>query len=192
MSRIPGIHNRLRAISTALFLAAAIALGAGPPDTTSARADNAAIAINDEDGSSVFELAFDVRRVAGEVVDEQNTAVAYASCESCRTVAISIQIVIVLSDPDVVTPENVAVAVNEACTLCETFAAAYQFVIGGQPLRLTGQGRRQIADIRRRLGELGDPDLSLDELQSQLGELITELREVLDNSLVPIKGRRRR
>ena len=115
-----------------ITLAAALALfasTAAAPAPALAQ-DNAAIAINTEDGASVFELAFDVQRVMNGVVDQQNVAVAYASCADCQTVAIAIQIVLVMSDPTVITPENYAIALNEGCDTCATLASAYQFVFG--------------------------------------------------------------
>ena len=144
----------------------------GAVTAPAAQADNEAVAINEEDGSSIFEFAFDVRNVAGDVVDEQNTAVAYSSCESCRTIAIAIQIVIVVSDPDILTPENVAVAVNEECTLCETIAVAYQFVVGGEGLQLSEDGLEELDEIREEIAELVEdsPTLSLDELKPELGD----------------------
>lgn len=154
--------------------------------------DNSATAVNREDGASVFDLAFSVRRVAGDTVDETNTAVAYASCETCQTVAIAIQVVLVTAeDPDVVSPENVAVAVNEECTTCATFAGAYQFVYGrGGPVRITAAGRQEIARIRKELRELGRRfergELTIDDVEEAVTELTADLRRVLDEELVPV------
>ena len=148
--------------------------------------DNLALAINTQDGSSLFRFAFEIRRVAGEVVDNQNVAVAYSSCTGCRTLAIAIQIVIVTGSPSIVTPVNAAVAVNENCTLCETFASAYQFVIGGSgPLRLTGEGQSRIRAIANEVRRLGESDLPIEEIQARLDELMAELKHVLQTELVP-------
>ncbi len=189
MSRGPATSlMRLRAT---LFALAIVFLGlAGAVTAPAAQADNAAVAINEEDGSSIFEFAFDVRKVAGDVVDEQNTAVAYSSCESCRTIAISIQIVLVVSDPNILTPENVAVAVNEDCTLCETMAAAYQFVVGGEGLELSEDGLEELDEIREEIAELleDSQEMSLDKFKRKLERLISEIREVLDRELVPIES----
>ena len=80
--------------------------------------DNAAVAVNQKDGSSLFKFAFDIRRVMNGVVDQGNAAVAYSSCEECQTVAVAIQLILIMSDPDVVSPENLALAINYECTLC--------------------------------------------------------------------------
>jgi putative peptide zinc metalloprotease protein len=149
---------------------------------------NAAIAINTEDGSSLFKLAFAIRQVAGDVVDQQNVAVAYASCTSCQTTAIAIEIVLVTGDPSTVTPENVAVAVNENCNLCDTFATAYQFVVStGGPVRFTHEGLRELRQIRHELKKL--KGLSNEEIRARLPDLIARLRTVLKTQLVPVKRR---
>jgi putative peptide zinc metalloprotease protein len=178
-----------------LALLAAVLLAFGLPGL--ARADdgnglglnpdaNSAIAINTEDGSSLFKLAFAIRRVAGDVVDQQNVAVAYASCTSCQTTAIAIEIVLVTGDPNVATPENVAVAVNESCHLCDTFATAYQFVVStGGPVHFTSEGMRELQQIRHELRKL--KGLSNAEIRARLPALIARLKQVLQTQLVPVK-----
>ena len=153
-----------------------------------AQGDNAAVAVNTTDGSSLFKFAFSIRHVANGVVDQGNAAVAYASCESCQTVAVAIQIVLVATDPDVVTPTNLAIAINENCTLCETMAAAYQFVFGGADGRLgfSAEGLRRLAALRTDFRELGREELTLDEIAVRVDELMGELRDVLDTELVEV------
>jgi putative peptide zinc metalloprotease protein len=150
--------------------------------------DNTAIAINTKDGSALFKFAFSVKRVAGDVVDNGNAAVAFASCENCRTVAIAIQIVLVTGDPSVVTPTNLALAFNFECTLCETMASAYQFVFGnGDNMRFTAEGRRTLAEIRRAFHDLRKEadQLTLAEIDARVRELVDRIRVVLQNELVP-------
>ncbi|MDX6517736.1 MAG: putative peptide zinc metalloprotease protein [Gaiellaceae bacterium] len=178
-----------------LALLAAVLLAFGLPGL--ARADdgnglglnpdaNSAIAFNTEDGSSLFKLAFAIRRVAGDVVDQQNVAVAYASCTSCQTTAIAIEIVLVTGDPNVASPENVAVAVNESCHLCDTFATAYQFVVStGGPVHFTSEGMRELQQIRHELRQL--KGLSNAEIRARLPALIARLKQVLQTQLVPVK-----
>lgn len=149
--------------------------------------DNLAVAINTKDGATVFKLAFDIRRVMGDVVDEANAAVAFANCEACRTVAIAIQTVLVFSDPSVVTPENLAIAINQECVACETMAFAYQFVLGTDgAVRFTRDGNQALHDIRTQLKDLRDADLTIEELQAQLDEIVGQLQQVIAAELVPI------
>jgi putative peptide zinc metalloprotease protein len=167
----------------ALFLVAFL-FAAAP----AAAQDNSAVAVNDKDGSTIIDLALDISRVTGDVTS-QNVAVAYASCDSCTTVAIAIQILFVVGDPGVVAPLNAAIAINENCTSCQTLASAYQFVIAiGTPFRLTREGRRMMVRVFRGLRELRRTDLPIDQIQARLDELMTDLRTVLTKHIVPKKG----
>jgi putative peptide zinc metalloprotease protein len=164
----------------------AIALLLGPVSPALAQ-DNAAVAQNTTDGSSVFQLAFDIRRTMQPVVEETNVAIAYSSCSSCRTVAIAIQIVLVMGDVTSATPQNVAVAINENCTACETFAAAYQFVLStGGPVRFTREARHELRAIKRLLRRLGRGDIPLAELDARLKEIKARIKRVLETGLEPV------
>jgi putative peptide zinc metalloprotease protein len=169
-----------------LALAAALLISFALPAAASAQ-DNAAVAINTKDGSSIFRLAFDVRRTMHDVVDSSNAAVAFSSCESCRTVAVAIQVVLVMSDPTVVSPENVALAINLECVACATLASAYQYVttVGG-PVHFDAEGSKEIAEIRKALRDLAkQPDLPLEVVQAEVDALVERLYAVLDTHLVP-------
>jgi putative peptide zinc metalloprotease protein len=146
---------------------------------------NSAVAVNEKDGSSVFDVAFQIRRVSSGVVDQTNTAVSYASCESCQTVAIAIQIVLVSGDADTVTPTNTAIAINDQCTTCETVALAYQFVFGtGAVLGFTPEGQKRLNEIRKELRGLEDEGLTEDEISARVLELVDQIRDVLANEVV--------
>lgn len=149
--------------------------------------DSAAVAVNQQDGKSVFKLGFSVKRVMDGDVDADNAAVAYASCTDCQTVAASIQVVLVLGDPDSVTTDNVAIAINYQCSSCDTLATAYQYVFGnGEPVRFSAEGNRRLADIRRRLQELRRrDDLTLQQLADEIAVLAGEVAEVVETELVP-------
>ena len=174
--------RRLLAITLALTVVAGA--GLARPDGAHAQ-DNAAIAINTKDGSSIFRLAFSIKKVAGDVVDNTNAAVAYASCQNCQTVAIAIQIVFVTGDADVVTPTNLAIALNQDCSFCETLASAYQFVLGSDvSVHFSPEGRARIVEIQRALRELAKSDLSIEEIQARIDELMQQLAQVISTELV--------
>ncbi|HEX2044429.1 MAG TPA: hypothetical protein VHF23_02240 [Gaiellaceae bacterium] len=148
---------------------------------------NLALALAREDGTSVFALAFSITELTHGALEQTNRAVAVASCERCRAIAIAIQIVLVLNDPAIIAPENSAVAVNYSCTLCETLALAYQLIFGtGEPIAFTEEGLARLAEIRRELAELGDSGLSLEEIQARVGELVEEIRLVLESEVGPV------
>jgi putative peptide zinc metalloprotease protein len=177
--------NRLIAILIAVIVSAWAAPAA-------AAQDNRAEAVNTQDGALVFDLAFDLHRTMDDVVDESNTAVAYASCERCRTIAIAFQVVLAMDAASVVVPVNVAVAVNDQCTECETLAFAYQLVLSGdQRVRLTGEGRARIRRIRKALRALRRSDAPLDQILGELQRHASELQDVFRTELVPV-GRRDR
>jgi len=173
-----------RALATLVVLLA----GAWYAPAAVASDDTAAVAVNTRDGGSVFRLAFSIKKVAGDVVDNANAAVSYASCESCRTLALSIQIVLVTGNPDTVTPQNVAIAINENCTSCETLASAYQWVLGTdeENVRFSPEGRLAINEIRQELRALGRSDLPVDELQARVHQLMLRLGTVLRTELEPV------
>ena len=169
----------------ALILTVLLALGVlGARAEPAFAQDDGAVAINTEDGSNLFEFAFKIRRVMNDVVDQTNAAVAYSSCTECQTVAVAIQIVLVYSDPSVVTPENVAVAVNENCDTCESVASAYQFVFSvPDKFKFSRAAWIKMIRIRLQIARLGrdfeQGELSATELAERLDVLTDELRAVI-------------
>jgi putative peptide zinc metalloprotease protein len=155
--------------------------------------DNAALAINTEDDASIFEFAFEIRRVAGEVVDNENVALAFNQCERCRSVAVAIQIVLVVGSPSTVTPGNVAVALNYQCTLCESLAMAYQFVVGvPDDFHFSGEAMSEMKRIRNEIRRLQKLDLSIPELKARIDALADRLREVLKEDIRRHEERKRK
>ncbi len=175
-----------------LLLAAFFALGltAGAP-TAALAGDNAAISVNTKDGTTVFKVAFAIRHVMGDVVDETNGAVAYASCTDCAAVAIAFEIVLVEGNPSTVTPTNVAIAINENCDTCVAVAEAYQFVLGtGGLVHFDSEGNKILADIRKELHSLKKEDLTIHQLQAELDSISARIADVLANHLVPVPGKK--
>jgi putative peptide zinc metalloprotease protein len=156
-----------------------------PDATGGAGGDTAAIAINTKDGADIFRIAFAIKRAMGDVVDNGNAAVAYASCTDCQTVAVSIQVVLLMNDPSVVTPTNLAIAINEECTLCETLASAYQVILSTDgPVRFTAEGHREIAAIRRELLAMRHAGLTIEEILIRLDGLMDRFFRVLMEEMV--------
>jgi putative peptide zinc metalloprotease protein len=170
-----------------ILLAALLGLGLSAAKPAGAIAgDNAAIAVNTKDGTTVFKVAFAIRHVMQNVVDDANGAVAYASCTDCAAVAVAFEIVLVEGNPDVVSPTNVAIAINENCDMCVAVAEAYQFVLGGSgAVHFDAEGNRILSEIRRRLHSLRKEDLTLEQLQATLDEIAAQISDVLANHLVP-------
>jgi putative peptide zinc metalloprotease protein len=149
--------------------------------------DNTAVVVNTKDGSSLFKFSFNIARVMQDTVDNANAAVAVASCTDCQTTALAIQFVLVMGEPDVFIPQNLALAMNIECTLCDTLASAYQFVIQVDgPVRITPEGKRRLHELRKELAALEDSGLSSFELQARIDSLAEEAYEVMSTSLVPV------
>ena len=89
-------------------------------------------------------------------------------------------------DPSTVTPQNVAIALNENCTSCLTAAFAYQFIIAGsEPMRLTKEGEKRLKALRKRLRDLESQPLTIEQLAAELDRAAQEVRDVLATELVP-------
>jgi putative peptide zinc metalloprotease protein len=176
----------VRVLIATLLCALALLAGAGHAKAAGNQ-DNGAAAVNTRDGSSIFRLAFAVKRVTdGTVVDATNEAVAYSSCTGCRSVAIAIEVVLVENDPSVITPQNLAVSLNYQCSLCDSFAFAAQFVVStGGPVRFTPEGLRQLRDLVKQLHDLRKEDLSDAQLDARLKTITASIGEVLSHDLVP-------
>jgi putative peptide zinc metalloprotease protein len=148
--------------------------------------DNAALAINTKDGTDIFKLAFKIVRVNQDIVDQSNAAVAFNSCEECQSIAVAFQIVLIFSDPDVVIPENLALALNYECDACVAFASAYQWALTtGGPVHFTAEGNMRLAELRKRLRELLRSDLTPGQLQAELDQIKAEIADILATELVP-------
>jgi putative peptide zinc metalloprotease protein len=169
-----------------LFAAALFAAGFSSARPHSASADNAAVAVNTKDGTTVFKVAFAIKHVMGNVVNETNAAVAYNSCTDCASVAIAFEIVLIDGSPDVVQPTNVAIAINDQCVDCVAVAEAYQFVLGGggTPLHFDAEGNRILAQIRHELHTLHKADITIEQLQTMLNDMAARIQDVLTNHLV--------
>ena len=176
----------LRSRSRRALVAVVLALGLTASSAGIAAADDIVVAINTKDGSSIFKFGFHISRVMGDVVDQTNAAVAVSSCADCQTVAVAIEVVLIMSDASVITPTNEAIALNYQCTACETLASALQFVLStGGPVHFTADGNKEIADIRKELHDLAHSNLPPDEILQKLDGLKQRLAQVLSTQLVP-------
>lgn len=166
----------------ALAIAALVALSSA----AWAQGDSTAVAVNTRDGADVFRLAFSIRRVMSETADTDNAAVAVAGCTDCQTIAIAFQVVLLFENPDELTTDNLALAINTECSLCDTLASAYQLVLTtGGPVHFTAEGNKRIHEIRRQLLELRDSGLTSFEIQERVDALYEELKEVVTTELEP-------
>lgn len=178
------IYKRFSLLLTAFIIAGSLVPPSAGAQTP--QGDNVASEINTKDNSNVFDLSFNIRRVMAGAVDTDNAAVAVSSCSDCRTIAVAIQVVLIFSDPDVVTTDNLALALNVECPSCETMALAYQYVLTTDgPVHFTADGNKAIQDILKQINEIGsNEELALEEIDAQIGALVDQLYAVVDTELV--------
>jgi putative peptide zinc metalloprotease protein len=126
----------------------------------------------------------DDRSHAGTVT-AGNEAVAYASCRGCGATAVAFQVLLAGRATDL-TVTNDAVAVNEQCEECATFAGAYQFVVvGNGDLRLTKAGAAELRRLRGEAHRLRAARLQPAEAQVRADALAEQVLQVLLTEVVP-------
>ena len=113
--------NKLRLTAIATIVITVLALGTAP--AALAEGGTSAVVVNARDDSTVYRLMLQIRRAVGDTLDIGNAAVAVASCDSCQTVAVSLQAVLDMSYPSVFVPENIAIAMNVDCDFCHRLGA---------------------------------------------------------------------
>ena len=150
--------------------------------------DNVAAGVNTTDGRTVYAIRLKLVQVAGDTVDASNVAAAVnAGCSDCSTVAIAFEGVLVAGSPSDFEPDNLALAINVDCSGCTAFADAYQQVVQHSTrVRITGEGRRKVAAIRRDLELLRTADLTMTEIRARVKADEQAFADVLLNDCVPI------
>jgi putative peptide zinc metalloprotease protein len=160
---------------------------ASPAAGTSGGDDNVAAAVNTKDGKTVYAIRLKIVQTSADTVDSNNVAAAVAGCSDCTTVAIAFEGVLIAGDAEVIEPTNLALAYNVNCSGCTTVAEAYQKVVQTSTrVRITGEGRREIAAVRRELNALRTSGLPYDEIVTTVAALEQRFAAVLTNEIVPV------
>jgi hypothetical protein len=139
--------------------------------------------VNLVSGSSIHQIAFDLLVITDPAAVLRNSAVAVSSCVECRTVAVSVQLAVLGGAPVLIHAENHAVAVNAGCLLCESLAAAYQFVVATPRARFSPEGLAQLAGIEMQLHDLAGSAGPLDELAAGIDLLAAQALAVMVEDL---------
>jgi hypothetical protein len=190
-------HRRRRIGAVVLVLALsivplgdALAQETSPtPDFDGSGGKNVVIVQNQTDGRLASRAGVLTGHASGPSVVPENIASAMSSCTDCRTVAVALQAVVVISDPNVASPRNAAAAVNAGCLRCATFAYAWQYVVStGGPVRITPEGHQAISDLRAEASSLAASDLPFPQLEAELDDVATRFRAVIDNEVERVGG----
>lgn len=146
--------------------------------------DNIVVVHNRDDGATRVRSRTDIGHNRTDTVDNQNYAEAYSSCTGCRTVAAAIQVVIVEGNPSTFAPANAAVAVNDDCHFCETFAYARQFVItADRQVRLSDDAQERIDELNDQVAEVVHSDEGFDQINADLDGLADQINRVVVGDL---------
>jgi hypothetical protein len=118
-------------------------------------------------------------------VHATNFAVAHSTCDGCRSVAASIQVVVVRGGTGAsLDAGNAALAVNEGCTSCESLADAHQVVlVVGPRTTLAGWVHQAEPRLRAELADLVASDLPLPELQVRIDALADRVQDIAQSAL---------
>lgn len=121
----------------------------------------------------------------GDELRSANVARADSTdCTDCRTVAVAVQAVLVKHNPHISAPTNAALAINENCLRCTTYAFAYQYVVATDDrVRLTRRGRRRVETLRAQIDAAAHSELAPDDLNLRLRELAADFRAAIDADL---------
>ena len=197
--RRPTALTALSAVALAALLSGGLAVARAVDGTPAASSStpsgagttggsNVAGAVNTTDGKTVYAIKLKVVQTSADTVSPTNAAVAVnQGCTGCATVAIAFEAVIVTGSPSTFTPTNLAIAYNQDCSGCTAFADAYQQVVQTSTrVKITKQGRKQIAAIRKDLKSLKQEDLTLDEIRARVAAAEEAFAAVLRNEIVPV------
>lgn len=174
-------------LAALLAVAAAPALSAGHASaaTTGHRmVDDRRIVEATRDGSALGASRLAVHRTRTTGVEATNAAVAYTSCDGCRAVALSFQVVIAERAPLDVSADNLALAVTEGCTGCESLALAYQVVVTSPGrAHISDRGHRRLESARHRLRSLAHSRKPLTQVRSEASALMGVVAQVMTEEL---------
>lgn len=135
---------------------------------------NIVMAVNNTDGRLAIRSNVQLVREPGMTAAPQNFAYAKASCTDCQTIAVALQLSFASTDARYVSPQNVAVASNEACTRCTTIALAYQvFLMVDDPTATPDGVRDVMRDLDAELRDVStDPNISVAEAETRIVSVI--------------------
>ena len=151
--------------------------------------NNEVVVRNTVDGHFAQRAGLGIARVTGDVVENQNAAAATSSCSDCRTVAVAVQIVLIQrTDASVVSPRNLAIALNVGCQRCDTFAAAYQYAVTTDGLvRFTPGAQQQLAALESQIRSLTATDgVPFPDLEAQIDAVVEQMWAIVDQDLVQV------
>jgi putative peptide zinc metalloprotease protein len=125
-----------------------------------------------------------VGEVQGPSVAPENAATAYASCTDCRTVAVAVQVLMVVGPVSDYEPQNAAVAVNYQCVRCQTFAYANQVLLPvDHRIALSPEARDEIRSLQDQIKATATSGEAFDQMDADLDALTQQLVDVVQHEI---------
>jgi putative peptide zinc metalloprotease protein len=143
--------------------------------------DSQALAVNTTSGGVEYDVAYSLVTVTGgKDVTETNSAYALANCQSCTTVAVSFQVVLVVGESHIIAPIDAAGALNGNCPACITTAIADQIVV---TLKSTPSQQllQELTDDLKQLNAL--PALGAGGTPDAIAAAVTAVQKQIDDQL---------
>ncbi len=151
---------------------------------TNAGANNIVSVQNVKTGSLLANAKTSLAHDAGPTVANDNEAYAHASCTDCRTVAVAVQVVLVEGATTDFRPTNVALALNENCLRCATFAFARQEVLTpGRHVEIGKTAESQIESIQSQIRGVAVSSEPFDQMTADLDSLTEQLVGVVQGEV---------
>lgn len=179
--------RRIRSVALAAAVTSVLAFGA-----PAARADdgirgaynNLVKVTNRSDDATSVAARIAVPEVDNATLDNTNLASAFASCTDCRTVAVAIQVVVAEGPVTTFTPGNAAVALNDACLRCQTFAYARQEVLSpGTPVQISDEAAAAIGDLQDQIQAVAGSDEGFAQMSADLDNLTEQVVSVVQGEI---------
>jgi hypothetical protein len=142
-----------------------------------------------------YDEAFGIHELGPAIgVGAHNRAVAVSvgcsPARPCRSIALSFQIVTMAGPEPRLNASNTSHAENRHCPGCQTYAAAYQFVVVTPRPVLDGRIRERLADVHRQLIALERSNSPIPVIASRAESLAAEVKSVLGDAAAAQRGAR--
>lgn len=175
------LRRKMATAVLAVAMLAGMPMGvAGADGDLNQESNNVVVVRNFFDGRTIERAKVGLARTGGSKVNNQNIADARASCTDCRTVAVATQVVVVEGTPSDVQPVNAAIAINENCLRCETYAYARQSLIqSDRRVKIRDSAESRVESLADRIDEVSESGIGFPEMTAQLDSLFEEMVAVV-------------
>ncbi|MEY2455416.1 MAG: putative peptide zinc metalloprotease protein [Acidimicrobiaceae bacterium] len=173
------------AVSVATCLVAlGLLTGGAYADDRGSGPTNKVFVQNTSDGATRVKAKAMVAEDRGPTVAPENAATAYASCTDCRTVAVAVQVVIVVGPASDSRPTNSAIAVNYQCLRCQTFAYANQVLVNAaDEVELSDAAERRLGELRQEIARVASSSETFDQMSADLDGLTQQMVTVVQDEV---------